>query len=661
MLPLILIGALAVSQPVPSVSADPDDEAESRAPSTEIVVTGQRLDAARAKVEPSLGASTYTLTNDTIENRPGGETRTLGSILSQVPGVRADGNGRLVVRGAPGGVQYRLNNVILPDGVADFGENLSARLADRTELVTGALPAQYGLAPGGVVNVTTKNGLYQGGGGQAELYGGSHGTIEPAFELATGRGGTSLFASGSYRRSAIGLPAPDVRDDLRHDASRELEGFAFLDHVIDDEARVSLILGTSNERNQIPGLPAAGIANAAARHGDQRSANHYAIATYQRSVGDLTVQASLSALASHASVTPDEVPSLAVDGVARSRNDRRTSLGTQIEAAYDIGSAQIVRAGVIASTDHQSRRDRLATRGTKESERSTDRRTTASLFVEDEWQLAPHLTANLGVRFDRVSDLSRPAHLGPRASLVWAGPGGLTLHAGYARYFIAPPLGEARTGERDDYIDVGALRKNGDFTIGIDAYTRFSRNLLDEQLWRFGPIGDSFAYRRARSRGVELLTTYADGPFTAWANVALSRSVGQGISLGRSLFDPARLADIDRRWLRTDLDQAVTASAGASRRFGTLQLSADLLVGSGTPRTEPGGAVNAARLPAHAALDLAAVYHLKLVENHATDLRLDITNATDRRYAITDGTALTAGAPQWATGRGIFVGIEQGF
>ena len=226
MLPLILIGALAVSQP--SVPADPDDEAESRAPPTEIVVTGQRLDAARAKVEPSLGASTYTLTNDTIENRPGGETRTLGSILRQVPGVRVDGNGRLVVRGAPGGVQYRLNNVILPDGVADFGENLSARLADRTELVTGALPAQYGLAPGGVVNVTTKNGLYQGGGGQAELYGGSHGTIEPAFELTTGRGGTSLFASGSYRRSAIGLLAPDATGDPRHDASRELEGFAFL-------------------------------------------------------------------------------------------------------------------------------------------------------------------------------------------------------------------------------------------------------------------------------------------------------------------------------------------------------------------------------------------------------------------------------------------------
>ena len=36
--------------------------------------------------EPVLGASTYTLTNDAIENRPGGETRDLGSILGSIFG-----------------------------------------------------------------------------------------------------------------------------------------------------------------------------------------------------------------------------------------------------------------------------------------------------------------------------------------------------------------------------------------------------------------------------------------------------------------------------------------------------------------------------------------------------------------------------------------------
>jgi hypothetical protein len=53
--------------------ADDDDEGPEK-PVTEIMVTAKRLDAARANIEPSLGASTYTVTNDTIENRPGGET-----------------------------------------------------------------------------------------------------------------------------------------------------------------------------------------------------------------------------------------------------------------------------------------------------------------------------------------------------------------------------------------------------------------------------------------------------------------------------------------------------------------------------------------------------------------------------------------------------------
>lgn len=102
-------------------------------------------------------------------------------MLLQAPGVTWDARGALVVRGEHGSVQYRINGIILPAGAGDFGETLSARLAANTELLTGALPAQYGLAPAGVVNVTTKNGQYLVGG-QAELYGGAHATLEPAVE-----------------------------------------------------------------------------------------------------------------------------------------------------------------------------------------------------------------------------------------------------------------------------------------------------------------------------------------------------------------------------------------------------------------------------------------------------------------------------------------------
>ena len=667
MLPLLIAASLLTTPPSAAQTGRDGDEDEQTAPDSTIVVTGKRLDTARARVEPSLGASTYSLTNDAIENRPGGETKDLGAILVQVPGVRRDANGTLVVRGSPGGVQYRLNNVILPDGVADFGETLSARLAARTELITGALPAQYGLSSGGVVNVTTKSGLYAGGGGQAELYGGSQRTIQPAFEWAGARGGSSLFTSGSYRRSDTGIASPDGSASPDHNRSSEIEGFAFADHVIDADSRVSLILGTSNERNQIPALDLPGGPGANSRHGDQFSANHYAIASFQTGGEKATVQASVFGLVSSEVIRPHEAASVAIDGLSRGLDERRKSAGAQIEAAYDWISDHTLRAGAIASVDRDRRDEHRTTAALIERSRAVKHRTTASAFLQDEWRLTPQLTANAGIRADHVSGLAGGARLGPRASLTWVTSSGLTAHAGYARYFVAPPVGDdvgpkdARLrGETDDYLDVGAEQKLGDFKIGIDAYWRNARNLIAERRWNFAPIGDSFNYRRARLNGVELLMTYADGPLAAWSNLALASANASEIVSNQSLFNPAQLAYAASHDVRIDQDQRLTGSAGLSYRFGPLLMSGDVLYGSGTRRASD-AVPNGAKLPAHLTIDLAAVYRLKLIENHPLDLRLDITNVFNRRYALSDGTGLAGGAPVWGARRGVFVGVEQGF
>src|SRR5207244_13320259 len=89
---------------------------------------------------------------------------------------------------------------ILPEARSDPADHLSSRLAETTRLITGTLPAQFGFAPGGVISVTTKNGLYQRGG-QAELFAGIRGMLEPAVEWAGSAAGTSLFASGRLERS----------------------------------------------------------------------------------------------------------------------------------------------------------------------------------------------------------------------------------------------------------------------------------------------------------------------------------------------------------------------------------------------------------------------------------------------------------------------------
>ncbi len=134
-----------------------DDENDTAAPVTAIVVSAHALDAARTQIDAGLGSSVYALTNETIENRPGGETGSLSSILAQAPGVTSTGSG-LTVRGSPAN-QIRVNNVIIPESISDPADHISARFAETTRLLTGTLPAQFGFAPAGVISVTTKNGL----------------------------------------------------------------------------------------------------------------------------------------------------------------------------------------------------------------------------------------------------------------------------------------------------------------------------------------------------------------------------------------------------------------------------------------------------------------------------------------------------------------------
>ena len=187
-------------------------------------MTTRRLDEARASVEPSLGASTYALLNDAVENRPGGESANLVHVMLQMPGVAQGATGELSVS-AQTGVQYRINNVVVPDGFTDLADTMRARFADKIQLVTGALPAQYGLQTGGVVNITSKNGVYERGG-EVEAYGGSHGHAETAFESAGAVGDTNVYVSGSYLHDRAGLGSVDGEAHPRHDTTDQVDAFA---------------------------------------------------------------------------------------------------------------------------------------------------------------------------------------------------------------------------------------------------------------------------------------------------------------------------------------------------------------------------------------------------------------------------------------------------
>ena len=85
-------------------------------------------------------------------------------VLLQLPDAAQDSFGQLHIRGDHNGLQFRLNGVILPDGISVFGQTLPPRLIASLKELTGSLPAEYGLRSAGIIDLTTNSGVIDPGG-----------------------------------------------------------------------------------------------------------------------------------------------------------------------------------------------------------------------------------------------------------------------------------------------------------------------------------------------------------------------------------------------------------------------------------------------------------------------------------------------------------------
>ena len=154
-------------------------------PSETQVVAGKndRFDEARQNIVAPIGANAYRINHQAIEALPQGSDTPLDKVLLQFPGVTQDSaaSGELHVRNEHANIQYRINGIMLPDGVGAFGQILDTGIVGSLALLTGALPAQYGLRTAGVLDIETKADAFNNSG-SVSVYGGSHGTITPSFE-----------------------------------------------------------------------------------------------------------------------------------------------------------------------------------------------------------------------------------------------------------------------------------------------------------------------------------------------------------------------------------------------------------------------------------------------------------------------------------------------
>jgi outer membrane receptor for ferrienterochelin and colicins len=710
------IGLMALAATTAARAADAQPEPSAGG---EVVVTAARLNAARVSIQPQLGASTYTIDSKAIDAMPGGDNTALNQVVLQAPGVAQDSFGQLHVRGEHNGLQFRLNGVILPEGLSVFSQALSPRPAGKVELITGALPAEYGLRTAGIVDITTKDGVKNGG--SISIYGGSHGEIEPSAEVSGTAGNVSYFVSAGYTRDNLGIESPDGRANPLHDRTEQFQGFAYLEDTINESTRISAILGTSNQRFQIPDV--SGGLNGGLTFGpnpdpslnppltvngqtdypsqrlndNQREATQYGVVSLLHTSDKLTTQISLFARYSSLDFSPDGLGDLLYNGIAQRASKSDTAGGVQAEGVYHLTDAHTVRGGIIAQIDRSTSQTSsqvipldpvsglqtsqlpmtIIDNGARTSE-------TFSAYLQDEWKIAAPLTLNYGVRYDQIQAFRNENQLSPRINAVWTATDTTTVHAGYARYFSPPPfelvgggtvakfanttaaavttLDTTPYAERAHYFDVGVSQRlfHG-LTLGVDSYYKLSKNLVDEGQFGAPIIETPFNYADGRQYGIEFSAAYARGPLTAYANLALEKSQGRSIDSSQFNFGPDELSYIKTHYIYLDHDQTVSASLGASYLWRGIRFGGDMIYGSGLRATGPDGVPNGDHLPGYAQVNLALSHRFESASGGALELRLDVINAFDENYKIRDGTGVGVGAPQYGPRRGVFVGLTKSF
>ena len=166
--------------PAPAQATAPAPAAQPVSPGAQLNTKAETFDQARSNLFTTIGTTSSVITQSTINALPGGDNTPVEKILLQAPGVTQDSaaSGLLHVRNDHANVQFRINGVMLPDGLTGFGSILDASWIGSMALVVGALPAEYGLRTVGLVDITTRSDIFNNSG-QVSIYGGSQGTLTP--------------------------------------------------------------------------------------------------------------------------------------------------------------------------------------------------------------------------------------------------------------------------------------------------------------------------------------------------------------------------------------------------------------------------------------------------------------------------------------------------
>jgi len=703
--------------PAPATNAPPPTTGTKAPGNSTNVTTLQQttvvghLNDVRSEIVPSLGATKYEYTPQQLSAITQGEEAPFNQVLLRAPGVAEDSLGQVHLRGEHANIQFRIDDVLLPEGITGFGEEIDTRFVRSMSLITGALPAEYGFRTAGIVDIQTKSGAFDSGG-SAAMYGGSYDTLEPSFALGGSSGKLNYFIDGSYLHDGIGIENPSPTSVPLHDDTDQFKGFGYLSYILDDTSRITAMssayhgtfqipINTSATATTDPAVPAEPVT---ALDDNQIEEGYYGVVSYQKTAGAFNMQLAAYGRESAAHYYPNNVDATMDynNDVASDEKRQLFSGGLQFDSSYELNETHTLRGGgsflgeYVGANNSTTVLSPLDTIETIQ-QNNASRAQFYDLYLQDEWKILPRVTLNYGGRFDVYSSTyDHENQFCPRANVVYKVTDSTTLHAGYAHYFTPPPLenvpsqdiaqfdgtsgasavpyGTVVQAERADYYDGGITQMIlPGWQMGVDGYYKTSKNQLDDGFFGQTLILSAFNYNEGRIHGVEWTTSYTTNNISVYANVAWANAQGKGAGSAQYLWpDQATVNYVNGNWIALDHDQRCTGSFGASYQLDetpktSTLFAIDALVGSGLradggpipggPAVNPTGTSvipNGVSVPDYYTVGLGIQQDFKLTAKQHLKARFDIVNLTDHVYQLRNGTGVGVNSAQYGERRGFF-------
>jgi outer membrane receptor protein involved in Fe transport len=702
------LGRLPQNQAPAAAQAQPQTQTQTQAASDEgptanptaFEKTTLTLDKARDNLAPKIGASTYTMSREAIESLPQGDNTPADKVILQMPGVSYDSaasNPSYHVRNEYANTQTRINGILLPEGVSGLGPILESNFVGSLTLLTGTLPAQYGLRTAGVFDMTTR--AFFTPGGSFSVYGGSHDTFTQSFNYGGVVNDTQYFVAGRHLGNAVGIENPTASFTPLHDNTEQGKFFGYVSTLIDPSTRLSIISGASVGKFQIPNNPGQsptgdfGSQTYSSTQLNEREYDRYYYNIVALQTHGDSVDTQLSTYSRYANVhfVPDIYGDLVFNDVAADVTRESVLNGVQFDGSYRLNDRHTLRGGFAVSAEATNVTNAQTvlpvTAGgaiLPNPYTVVDKNSLVGWnlggYIQDEWKITDQFVLNTGLRFDQLFQFVSANQFSPRIGFVYKPFDGTAIHAGYARYFTPPmqaqatpanlslvanstnqpevPLDDKVLPERSHYFDIGMdQRLLPGLTVGVDAYYKIATDLIDDGQFGQAVILTQFNYAKGYSEGIEFKAKYENGKFRAYANLSANNTKSIDVVSNQYLIDADVYNYLLNNYHFIDDMQYLTGSGGASYRWDNATLfSVDMIYGSGLRS----GFANIDHVPPYAQFNVGVSHDFYLAPNmKATVMRFDVINLFDTVYELRDGSGVGVFAPQYGPRRGFYVGLTQ--